>query len=272
MAATAAQTVRSARSIQARQALRRRFLALVIDLVVLTLAALVVNNVYGVDQVTSGRPPIPGQAGSAFWSASTTIPWGWLALLWLAYYIVSESIYGASLGKLLTGICVVRSDGNPVGHGAVVSRNVARFVDVLPGLYLLGGVAVLGSPNSQRFGDWAAKTMVVGREHVSPGDTPCPRLGTNRIVLSALAAVLLFTVAFAYFGRPPLVLQGSFNQGTLIGPPWSSYQLGSPSWGFGSVTYPVSGTARAQQCTGTITLEWGGRGWSEKSGQVLCTP
>ncbi len=277
MAVIAAQsTTGSELAAYGRAARRRRAGALLIDVVVYSVISIVVNNVYGITQVTSGSPPVPGVAGSAVWSSSTSVPWVWLTLVWLAYYIVPETLYGASLGKLLTGICVVRSDGTPLGLGAVASRNVARFIDVLPFLYLLGGISVLVSPNSQRFGDWAAKTMVVGRDHVKPGDTRQPLPGTNRILLSVLSAALVFTAAFAYFGRPPLVLRGDFNQGQMLGqqiaPAISAYRLGIPNWGWGTVTYPITGTSGSTPCTGTITLTWEGLGWQETDSTLWCRP
>jgi hypothetical protein len=43
----------------------------------------------------------------------------------------------------------------------VAIRNLLRFVDLLPGLYLLGGISCLVSRRAQRLGDFAANTIVV---------------------------------------------------------------------------------------------------------------
>jgi hypothetical protein len=43
----------------------------------------------------------------------------------------------------------------------VVIRNLLRFVDSLPGLYLVGGLACLINRRAQRLGDFAANTIVV---------------------------------------------------------------------------------------------------------------
>jgi uncharacterized RDD family membrane protein YckC len=155
--AAAVGPVLSERAAQAREARWRRVRALVLDLVVFTILLNVVNLVYGVTQVTAGSPLI------GIYTTVTTVAWPWLSLLWMAYYIVPESLYGASLGKMLLGLCVVRVDGRPLGLGSILSRNVLRFVDVLPGFYLLGGISTLATANSQRVGDrWAGTTVQTG--------------------------------------------------------------------------------------------------------------
>src|SRR5205807_8509600 len=132
-----------------------RFRALLIDLIAFTIILNVVNLVFGVTQVTSGSPP-NGQPYAFFWSSVTEVPWPWLSLLWMAYYIVPEGLYGASLGKMLLGLCVVRVDGRPLGLGSIWTRNLIRFIDVLPFFYLLGGLSVRLTTYSQRFGDKGA--------------------------------------------------------------------------------------------------------------------
>jgi len=67
---------------------------------------------------------------------------------------------------------------------------------------------------------------------------------------------LVFTLAFAYFGRPPLVMQGMFNTHQLIEPDVTWYRLGSPAWGSGKVTYPIAFSTPTKSCTGTVTLKW----------------
>jgi hypothetical protein len=43
----------------------------------------------------------------------------------------------------------------------ILIRNLLRFVDMLPGFYLVGGLACFFSKRSQRLGDFAANTIVV---------------------------------------------------------------------------------------------------------------
>src|SRR5439155_644738 len=70
---------------------------------------------------------------------------------------------------------------------------------------------------------------------------PLPSVVRRRRVigLAAVTAVLLVLCGtFAYFGRPPLVIEGAKNtsQG-IFTDGVSSYTLGSPRWGTGTVTY-----------------------------------
>jgi uncharacterized RDD family membrane protein YckC len=263
----------SGRPVQAREARRRRFGALILDLIFISIVSLVVNNVYGVMVVTSGAPMSPGQT-FAFYTTATTVGWPALTLLWLAYYILPECLYGASLGKMLYGLCVVRVDGGPLGVGAVFTRNVLRLIDVLPAFYLLGGLLALGSANSQRAGDRWAGTTVVARDAIladDPHATRRPSRGASRAVGIGLGAALLFTVAFNYFGRPPLVIEGMYNQHQLLETDVTAYRLGAPQWGFGTVTYPITAVLSAKTCSGTITLNWLFIGWVQGQAQWTCS-
>lgn len=80
----------------------------------------------------------------------------------VAYYIVSEALTGATLGKRMVGIRVVGEHGEHPTLGATVIRNVLRPVDAFF-FYLVGAVFALTSPLGQRLGDRAAHTVVVRR-------------------------------------------------------------------------------------------------------------
>jgi uncharacterized RDD family membrane protein YckC len=270
LAATASNVIMG-RAAQAREAQWSRFRALLIDLVVITIVLNVVNLVFGVTQVTSGFVP-NGQPGTFFWSSVTAVPWPWLSLLWMAYYIVPEGLYGVSLGKMLLGLCVVREDGRPIGMVSIWTRNILRFVDVLPVFYLVGGLSVRLTTYSQRVGDrWAGTTVVFRDQAAEPRATRHPPRGANRVLVATLVAATLFTIGFAYFGRPALVLEGLYNQHQLMAPELTSYQLGTPQWSLGRVTYPLTGYEGAKKCTGSISLNWNWPlGWSESDGTLDC--
>jgi uncharacterized RDD family membrane protein YckC len=91
--------------------------------------------------------------GNAFWL---------LLALGLGYYIICEAATGMTLGKRIVGIRVVDDEGDPVGPGAAVVRNVLRLVDGLF-FYLVGALFALSSSRGQRLGDRAAHTLVVRR-------------------------------------------------------------------------------------------------------------
>ena len=84
-------------------------------------------------------------------------------ILCLAYYLVLEATWGATLGKFATNLRVVReNDGGPIGWRAAFLRNLLRPIDGLV-LYLVGFIAICVSRKRQRIGDKVAGTIVVRR-------------------------------------------------------------------------------------------------------------
>jgi uncharacterized RDD family membrane protein YckC len=78
----------------------------------------------------------------------------------LGYYVICESLTGRTLGKRMVRIRVVDEDGDHVGLGAALIRNVLRVIDGLF-FYLVGALFALNSARGQRLGDRAAHTVVV---------------------------------------------------------------------------------------------------------------
>ena len=68
---------------------------------------------------------------------------------------------GQTLGKRLMRLRVTDVHGLQLQFSQVVIRNMLRFVDSLPALYLVGGAACLINRRAQRLGDFAANTIVV---------------------------------------------------------------------------------------------------------------
>jgi hypothetical protein len=52
----------------------------------------------------------------------------------------------------------------------IVIRNLLRFIDSLPALYLVGGLACLFNKRAQRLGDFAANTVVVWSPRIAEPD------------------------------------------------------------------------------------------------------
>jgi hypothetical protein len=199
------------------------------------------------------------------------VAWPWLGVIAIAYYFVPEALFGATPGKLITGLRVVRVDGRPLEVGAVLVRNVVRLIDALPFLYLLGGVLVLATSSSQRLGDLVAGTTVVAhRDALDVGATRAAGRPALAVLAAGLLIAVIFTIAFDYFGRPPLVLQGLYNEHQLLQPDVSSYELGTPRWSPGQVTYPITIYRGANRCTGTVQLDRNGFDWMLSSAQYDC--
>lgn len=79
----------------------------------------------------------------------------------LTYYVLLEWKIGGTLGKLATGMRVVKTTGEPLDLKASLIRNVIRIVDLLPFFYLVGAISIWNSKTKQRVGDRLAKTVVV---------------------------------------------------------------------------------------------------------------
>jgi uncharacterized RDD family membrane protein YckC len=75
------------------------------------------------------------------------------------YFEVSRQ--GRTPGKKWMGIRVVNDDGTPITFGPSLLRNLMRFVDFLPMLYLTGIIASLCNRQFKRLGDLAAGSMVI---------------------------------------------------------------------------------------------------------------
>ena len=89
-----------------------------------------------------------------------------LAMLGLvAYHTLCEGLHGATLGKLICGLVVVKEDGTHCGALPAFKRSLAFYID---GLFF--GIPAVISMNSslkrQRLGDRWAKTMVVKRSEL----------------------------------------------------------------------------------------------------------
>ena len=99
------------------------------------------------------------------------------ALFVLAYFVLSIGYgvftewawRGQTLGKRLVRLRVMDAQGLRLQFHQILLRNLLRFADLLPGCYLVGGVAMLLSKRAQRLGDLAANTVVVHiPQHAEP--------------------------------------------------------------------------------------------------------
>lgn len=74
---------------------------------------------------------------------------------------------GRTIGKRVVGLRVLGEDGLALTFPQAVIRNLVRVADLLPILYLVGGISVLVDRRARRLGDLAAGTIVV-RERRAP--------------------------------------------------------------------------------------------------------
>ena len=77
---------------------------------------------------------------------------------------------GRTPGKWLLGLRVVDERGLKLRSGQIVMRNLFRLIDMLPGFFLVGGVAAVLSRRCQRLGDLAAGTLVIRERKIAEPD------------------------------------------------------------------------------------------------------
>ncbi len=250
-----------------------RFLALIADTVILSILDAIVNGTFGVERVTSGFTDPMVSGGYSSFTTRTEIDGFFLLLIWIAYYTLFESLFGASPGKALRSLRVVDVHSGPATFGRILVRNLIRPIDAFPFAYVVGGGLVLFSRDHQRLGDRVAGTLVVRTVDVAG---PVRAGGVRGRIVAVLAGVAVFLVAcgaFQYWGRPPLVIQGLQRTGELFSQPISSYMLGQARWGSGSVIYPITFTAQRtnQTCSGEIELGWNfPEGWNQQTAHYEC--
>ena len=92
-------------------------------------------------------------------------------LFYLGYFIAFETVAGASIGKNLVGLTIVREDGSPVRLREAVIRTLFRATDGAPLWYIMGIIAVVLSPTRQRIGDHLAQAIVIEKATIN---SPAP--------------------------------------------------------------------------------------------------
>jgi uncharacterized RDD family membrane protein YckC len=92
-------------------------------------------------------------------------------LVSIGYGIITEWYWqGQTLGKKLLRLRVMDEQGLRLQFSQIVIRNLLRFIDSLPALYLVGGLFCLFNKRAQRLGDFAANTIVIWAPHVDEPD------------------------------------------------------------------------------------------------------
>ncbi len=103
---------------------------------------------------------LEGLGSGAFMLALFLLDWAW--------FTVFESLPGgASPGKRVVGLRVVREDGAPASLREIALRNLLRAADAAPAMYVVGLVAMAIDPRFRRLGDRVAGTIVVVNQRVT---------------------------------------------------------------------------------------------------------
>ncbi|MGD2246972.1 MAG: RDD family protein [Candidatus Methanofastidiosia archaeon] len=121
-----------------------------------------------------------------FYIFLSTVSWG--------YFVVTEMVLnGSSIGKHFLHLKVIKDTGSPIDVVDSLARNFLRYIDLLPGTYLVGITAMMLNPKSKRLGDYVAGTVVV-RTSAAPldalhiGETPYDEIVKDNPSLSLITA------------------------------------------------------------------------------------
>ena len=126
----------------------RRLAAFAIDWLVLSIIADIVSFAF---RFGSGTKP-----GMAHLNAAM----GFSTILFLLYFTLFTGEAGQTLGKMLLGIRVQRTDGSPVGYGRAFLRTLGYAVSAFF-MTFLGFLWALWDKNNQTWHDKIAGTIVV---------------------------------------------------------------------------------------------------------------
>lgn len=134
----------------------QRFWALVIDLALLSMVFFPLTRIFKGVWIMSSADHV----WAIGWFITDPLCVVFLVIIFL-YFVLLEGFLGATVGKMLLGLRVVRRHSRNCGLPAAFLRNILRFVDGLPAFNIVGVVLILKSPEGARFGDRIAGTRVM---------------------------------------------------------------------------------------------------------------
>ena len=101
---------------------------------------------------------------------------GILVFITFIYYFALEGFFSSTVGKTILHLRVVDKEGDQCSYKSSLLRNVVRFIDWLPFLYVLGVACILASERRLRLGDWVAGTIVTTALEKDINPPPAPFL------------------------------------------------------------------------------------------------
>jgi uncharacterized RDD family membrane protein YckC len=93
---------------------------------------------------------------------SGVIMFGGIALFWIGYFAIFESIWnGQTPGKRALAVRVINEGGYPITAFSSLMRNLLRTIDFMPLGYAIGIICIFVNGNYQRIGDMVGGTIVI---------------------------------------------------------------------------------------------------------------
>jgi uncharacterized RDD family membrane protein YckC len=102
------------------------------------------------------------------------------------YFALCEAYWqGQTPGKRAMKLRVIKDSGRQITLFEALARNLLRFIDYLPGAYLVGLITMLCNKRNKRLGDFVAGTLVVhersDEQPMSHQPSPQSSLNLNRL-------------------------------------------------------------------------------------------
>jgi uncharacterized RDD family membrane protein YckC len=141
------------------QILGRRVASAVIDALIILVVLVVVAKTLGDE----------GETKRSIWAETAGSPRAVFLLLTFAYFFGTELVWSQTIGKRVMKLRVVQLDGSKLGAWPAAVRNLVRFIDAFPVLYVVGTITLFTVGNkSARLGDMTARTKVVADDAPPP--------------------------------------------------------------------------------------------------------
>jgi uncharacterized RDD family membrane protein YckC len=143
-----------------------RFVALLIDHLI---------QVFTLFLIVLGIALLPGDSHAAKAAEmDTATKWAIAVITFIVfslivgYFALFEAFWhGQTPGKHVMKLRVIKDSGRQITLFEALARNLLRFIDLLPSMYLAGVITMLCNRKNKRLGDLAAGTLVV---HELPAD------------------------------------------------------------------------------------------------------
>lgn len=130
----------------------RRFVAIIIDAIILNIAFYIIGAIFGVPYGMPGRSASTAGFFSGF-NLVTTI------IAWLYFVLMESSTKQATIGKMALGIKVTDMDGNRISFGRATGRHFAKIISAI--ILLIGFIMAGFTEKKQALHDMIAQCLVV---------------------------------------------------------------------------------------------------------------
>jgi uncharacterized RDD family membrane protein YckC len=90
---------------------------------------------------------------------------------WFFWIVLPEGLWGATLGKKIIGLKIVKTNGQSLGMANAIGRRICDVIDFSLSFGIVAAVCFKNSPIGQRLGDRAMNAVVIlAEDYVSPLD------------------------------------------------------------------------------------------------------